>query len=62
MICGCKDLCDSTSCSSLKSEALLQVGEVAEGCMCGCLNPTWEGNESNQGGGRGRGSGDRKGK
>ena len=62
VICGCKELCAPTSCSSLKREALLQVGEVAEGCMCGCLNPTWEGKESNHSGGRGRGSGDRKGK
>ena len=62
MIFGCKDLCAPTSCSSLKREALLQVGEVAEECMFGCLNPTWEGKESNHSGGRGRGSGDRKGK
>ena len=67
VICGCKDLCAPTPCSTLKSEALLQVGKVAEGHISGCLNPTWEGKESNQGGGgtEGRrglgGSGNRKG-
>ena len=51
VIWGYKDLCAPTSFSSLKSEALLQVGEVAEGPKCGCLNSTREGKESNHGGG-----------
>ena len=49
VICGCKDLCAPTPCSTLKSEALLQVGKVAEGHISGCLNPTWEEEERNHG-------------